>query len=120
MKYSLTIAIPTYNRAAYLENQLCEILRQLKEYDDIEILISDNCSTDQTESVVRNHKQSFINYYKQSQNLGLDVNVLSCYEKAKGKYIWFLSDDDTIFDDAISRVYNFISVHDFSVLTFSF
>ena len=120
LKYSLTIAIPTYNRAGYLENQLVELLKQIKEYDDIEILISDNFSTDETESIVKKYNQSFINYYKQNQNLGIDGNVISCYENAKGKYIWFLSDDDIVFDDSVQRVYDFISKHEFSVLAFSF
>jgi glycosyltransferase involved in cell wall biosynthesis len=120
LKYILTIAIPTYNRAQYLNIQLSNLIKQVNSYSDIEILVSDNCSNDVTESVVENYNYSFINYYKQIENIGLDGNVLSCYENAKGKYIWYLSDDDVVFEDSVQRVYDFISKHEFSVLAFSF
>ncbi len=120
MKYILTIAIPTYNRAQYLNIQLSNLIKQVNSYSDIEVLVSDNGSNDDTESVVENYNYSFINYYKQVENIGLDGNVLSCYENAKGKYVWYLSDDDIVFEDSVQRVYDFISKHEFSVLAFSF
>ena len=120
MKYILTIAIPTYNRAQYLNIQLDNLIKQVNSYSDIEVLVSDNCSNDDTELIVKNYNYSFINYYKQIKNIGLDGNVLSCYENAKGKYIWYLSDDDVVFEDSVQRVYDFISKNEFSVLAFSF
>jgi len=120
--YLLTIAIPTYNRAIYLNNQLKSLIKQVEDFTDIEILICDNCSTDNTKYIVENYIKFNKNviYFRQEQNIGLDGNVLSCYENANGKYVWYLSDDDIIFDDAIHRVYEFISKHTFSVLAFSF
>ena len=69
MNTLVTIAIPTYNRADnYLKQALSSALVQT--YRNIEIIVSDNCSTDNTESVVKNFKDSRIRYFKQKKNIG--------------------------------------------------
>jgi glycosyltransferase involved in cell wall biosynthesis len=122
MTYLLTIAIPTYNRAIFLAKQLERLKNQIQNHGNVEILICDNCSSDNTKLIAQSFKQfsSNVTYIQQERNIGLDGNILSCYENAKGKYIWFLSDDDIIFDDAVSRVCDFISSQEFSVAAFSF
>lgn len=94
----LTIGIPTYNRGHLLQKQLKILKRELCDidYDQVEIIIADNCSTDKTKILFREvdfglHKCAYICHKK---NLGFDKNILFLYMKAKGKYVWFLSDDD--------------------------
>lgn len=92
----LTIAIPTYNRAKFLKELIENILSE-STTDFIEILISDNNSDDDTKEVVasfHDRETYSINYYKNEINIGFDGNILNCYNKAKGRFIWFLSDDD--------------------------
>lgn len=73
----LTIAIPTYNSSKYLKETLEKTIIQCEKNNEIEILVSDNCSTDDTESVVKDfiNKEINIRYLKNSQNVGLDKNV---------------------------------------------
>jgi glycosyltransferase involved in cell wall biosynthesis len=95
----VTIAIPTYNRAGKtLPATLRSALDQT--YPNTEIIVSDNCSTDDTESVVRQFGSS-IEYVRQSQNLGLNGNLNQCIERASGDYVLLLHDDDLIDPDFV-------------------
>jgi glycosyltransferase involved in cell wall biosynthesis len=65
----VTIAMPTYNRAdGFLKQALQSAVSQT--YANIEIIVSDNCSTDNTESVVKEMKDPRIRYFKHSENMG--------------------------------------------------
>lgn len=107
----LTIAIPTYNRAAYLEKQLVRLRGQNDER--IKILVSDNGSDDNTAEVVNRYNKHMDNlcYLRNAENLGFDRNVLKLYISAQSEYIWFLSDDDLILDGAICNVLKFLSAY---------
>lgn len=96
----VTIAIPTYNRAdKFLRETLTCALNQT--YNNIEILVSDNCSTDNTEEVVRSFDDPRLVYYKQEENLGSYGNMNFLLEKAKGDYFHMYHDDDRIDKDFI-------------------
>ncbi len=106
MQPVLTIAIPTYNRKDKLEMCLQHILEETKNSDAIEILVSDNCSTDGTEEFMREFivRHSEINYWRNSENLGADRNFLNCYERAIGDYILLLGDDDMLLPGSIEQI----------------
>ena len=120
----LTIAIPTYNRGTLIERQLKSIFSFLpNQGEEIEILVCDNASTDNTESIVDKFQATNRNltYFRQESNTGFDGNVYACYEKAQGTFVWFLSDDDQLAPDAIKIVLDQIKLrNDASVVTFSF
>ncbi|MDF0652881.1 MAG: glycosyltransferase family 2 protein [Nitrospira sp.] len=97
----ISIGIPTYNRAnTYLRCALRSAVNQT--YKNIEIIVSDNCSLDNTESVVKEFDDPRIRYYRQKENIGPVNNRNFCLERAQGKYFVLLSDDDQIDDDFIS------------------
>lgn len=96
----VTIAIPTYNRAAYyLPQALKSALSQT--YSNIEIIVSDNCSTDNTVTVVKSFNDKRIRYMKQPRNVGLHKNCNFCLEQANGVFFLMLHDDDLIDDDFV-------------------
>ena len=96
----VTIAIPTYNRAdRYLGEALESAVRQT--YDSIEIIVADNCSTDNTEIVVKGFNDPRIRYFKHSENMGPDPNWNFCLKQAKGAYFLLLQDDDLIDNDFV-------------------
>lgn len=102
----LSITIPTWNRAEILEKALSQLLPQLINYTkEIELIVSDNCSTDKTNSVIESQKEKFkqINFihFKQSSNTGYYGNFRKCKELANGKYFWLLSDNEFINDGLI-------------------
>ena len=96
----VTIAIPTYNRAdTYLPQAVLSAVNQT--YANIEILISDNCSTDNTEAVVKDFKDSRIQYVKHSKNIGPFHNANFCVKEACGDYFVMLQDDDLLDPDMV-------------------
>lgn len=98
----VTVAIPTFNRAAYLKAALQSVVEQ--DYQNIEILISDNCSTDNTESVVKAFSDPRISYHRQEKNIGMVGNWNYCLEKAKGVFFMLLSDDDILERQAVTNL----------------
>lgn len=96
----VSIAIPTYNRAnGYLRETIQASLAQT--YPEIEIVISDNCSSDNTEDFVKSFGDPRIRYYRQSENIGMLNNFNFCIEQAHGAYFLLLPDDDLIDNDFI-------------------
>ncbi|WP_215233970.1 glycosyltransferase family 2 protein [Dyadobacter linearis] len=98
----LNIVIPTYNRADFLIRNL-EILEEIivrgKFTDEISIIVSENCSPDDTFKLVtayKGHSQLQIELFRQTENIGLKANVLFVLGKAKAEYVMFLGDDDYI------------------------
>lgn len=96
----VTIAIPTYNRAnSYLEDALQRAFGQ--SYNNIEVLISDNCSTDRTPEIIESFTDPRMRYYRQDKNLGQIPNMNFLVEQAKGDYFLMYHDDDQIEKDFI-------------------
>ncbi|MFW6323881.1 MAG: glycosyltransferase family 2 protein [Desulfovibrionales bacterium] len=96
----VTVAIPTYNRGdGYLSTAVCSATSQT--YGNIEIIISDNCSDDDTESVVRGFKDERILYIRHERNIGPNSNFNFCLKQARGDYFLLLHDDDLIDPDFV-------------------
>jgi glycosyltransferase involved in cell wall biosynthesis len=88
----VSVIIPTYNRAHLLTQAIDSVLNQT--FTDFELIIVDNYSGDNTESVVKSYKDKRIRYFK-NQNRGLiGVNRNYGIQESKGEYISFLDDDD--------------------------
>jgi glycosyltransferase involved in cell wall biosynthesis len=96
----VTIAIPTYSRAeSYLPQALESALNQT--YPNLEIIVSDNGSTDNTQAFVTGIGDPRLRYFRHDVNIGSNPNHNFCVEQAKGKYLLILHDDDLIDDDFI-------------------
>jgi len=105
----LSIAIPTYNRSYFLDNNLKQLL---KEYNNnFEIIIQDNASTDNTEEIVEKYIKSGlpIIYERNLTNLGWTKNFEICFKKAKTKYMILLGDDDIIVNGGVDIILNNIN-----------
>lgn len=110
----LTIGIPTYNRKECLRNCLLALMPQVKNYTEkITVLVSDNASTEDNYEVINEFlKNGFeIEYFKHSENLGMDGNFISIYEKAQTKYVWQLSDDDILVENGLRRVMDILMTY---------
>lgn len=91
-----SITVMTYNRSSTLREALDSLLPQAAARSDVEVVISDNASTDDTPAVARDYCQRFpcLRYTRNDTNVGFDGNVVACIEKAAGQYTIFFSDDD--------------------------
>lgn len=92
---SLSVCIPTYNRESFLAESL-ELLISRIGYRGIPIYISDNCSTDNTEKVVKQFQKNYpyISYEKNYVNLGYEKNFEKVLKMSNTKYKWVMGDDD--------------------------
>jgi len=107
----VSLGIPTYKRPHRLQNLLERLQTQLKtESPYFEIVVSDNCSQDDTPSVINNFQSKIpIKHFCNTTNIGSNKNVLSLIEKSTGDYLWIVPDDDDfVYDDSIQQVYQAI------------
>ncbi len=105
--YRLTIAIPTFNRAQYLRRCLESVIDAAGGLlVEIELLISDNGSTDETPEVIEEVCEAgiLIRYHHYEENRGPDWNILNCYTLAQGQYVWIVGDDDVLLQGSIGAV----------------
>ena len=116
MNKLLTIAIPTFNRAKLLDKQLAWLAEAIKGFEaDCEILVSDNCSTDNTQDVVKKWQSTLshitFNYNKNPENIGVLKNITYCLNAATTQYVWTIGDDDPIQEKAVTYVLTKIKEH---------
>lgn len=107
----LSICIPTFNRANHLQNCLSSLVQcGIGNNNEIEICVSDNCSTDST-SVVINQAQNFlrINRNINKSNIGAACNIIEVVKMAKGDFVWIIGDDDLLLPGACERIIDLIS-----------
>ena len=96
----VTIGIPTYNRAdSYLRNAIERSLQQT--YQNVEVIVSDNCSTDHTPKLIESLKDPRLHYYRQESNIGANNNYNFCLAQAKGDYFLLFHDDDMLDKDFV-------------------
>jgi len=108
-KVILSICIPTYNRAEYIGEAIESILQQITPdiKDKVEICISDNASTDNTEKIVKKYQEKNICkiiYHKNEKNIGADRNFLKVIEIANGEYCWWLVSIDKLIPRSIDKI----------------
>ena len=107
----LSICIPTYNRAEYLKQALSSIVNNGSFCDDVEVVISDNCSTDNTEEICNDFIKRYpnIKYYKQQKPTYIaDQNFIDVLSLATGKYIKLHNDTSFIKDKMLLKIINII------------
>lgn len=90
----LTIGMPVYNGELFLRQALDSLLAQT--FRDFELLISDNASTDCTPEILREYaaRDTRVRLARQSQNIGIMLNVTWVVENARGRYFMLVGDDD--------------------------
>lgn len=93
-KPTVSIGLPVYNGGNYLIEAIDSILSQT--YTDYELIISDNASTDKTESICKLYAESDprIKYYRNDENIGASANFRKVFELSTGKYFKWMGHDD--------------------------
>jgi len=99
----VSIGLPVYNGARYLEQALQSILNQT--FRNFELIISDNASTDATESICRRYADvdNRIRYYRNERNLGAAANYNLVIHLARGRYFRHAAHDDVLAPTNIER-----------------
>lgn len=100
----VSICIPTFNGEKYLEEALKSVLEQT--YKNIEVIFSDDSSTDRTLSIIKDFKQgvSFPVLIINHKPAGIGANWNNCISNARGEYVKFLFQDDILFPTCIEEL----------------
>jgi abequosyltransferase len=125
---ALTIAFPTYNRAALLDRQLAWVSRALVGLErQCDIFISDNASLDDTPRVIDRWRTALfdrgasVRVHRHAQNVGAIRNIAFCIASARAGHVWTVGDDDVIDDSALGYVLTQVQQHpDLALLTLNF
>lgn len=108
----LSICIVTYNRAAYLDRTLRQLVAASLPFS-CEIIVNDNCSTDDTSAVMARllAEYPFIRYFRQTHNVGASANLQAAYRHARGEYCVYLADDDQLIPEGLTDVIAYMDRH---------
>lgn len=103
----VSIGVPVYNSQETILRALSSLLKQ--SYKNIEIIVSDNLSSDNTTSIIKllSESDKRINHYIQKKNIGQMPNFQFVLEKSKGEYFFWCSGDDYWDDSFIEKGINF-------------
>ncbi len=107
----VTVAVPTWNRPDGLVRAVESVLSQ--DYPWLEVLISDNGSTDETPEVCRRLAEADgrICWFRQERNLGPIPNFSFLLSQASGSYFMWVADDDTLEPDVLGKYVSFLDHH---------
>jgi glycosyltransferase involved in cell wall biosynthesis len=106
---TISICIPTFNRARYLPAALASALRQTRA--DFEIIVSDDASSDDTPSAVAAFDDPRIRYVRSRRRAGIASNRNCCLELARGRYIAWLDSDDMLHSEMLARQSAVLDTH---------
>ena len=100
----ITVGVPTFNRATYLEQCIASIRQQT--YENIDILIADNASTDETHDLLKRLTavDPRIRVIRHETNVGMVRNFNAVLRAALGEYFLLVSDDDLLSPQAVERL----------------
>lgn len=108
----LSICIPTYNRELKLRRSLTAWRNAINYYgqDDVELIVSDNCSTDNTPIILQEFECiPNLRHYRNEENIGFNKNMFLLVEKyAKGVFCWVIGDDDYVDKNCLSIIKNLL------------
>ena len=88
----ISVVMPSYNHAKYIKKAVDSVLAQ--DFDDFELLISDDASPDSSWQVISSFNDPRIRSFRQKQNLGPVGNLVFLIKEARGNYIALLNSDD--------------------------
>lgn len=106
----VSFCIPVFNQLELVKRCVASI--SAFKGNEIEIIVNDDCSTDDLLELVVSFNDSRIKYFRNKQNLGHDLNILESFKKAKGKYVFLLRSRDYIVSNAIPNLVETLSNSD--------
>ncbi len=105
----VSVVIPSYNSAAYLGETIESVLAQ--QYDDYELIVCDNASSDGTSAVIASKKHPRLDHRRFEEYVGQAANWNRCLDLARGEYVVLLHADDMIAPLFLSRAARILDDH---------
>jgi glycosyltransferase involved in cell wall biosynthesis len=108
---TVSVCIPTYNHGRFIGDSLSSAMRQT--YDDLEIVVIDNASQDDTQEIVARMAadDSRVRYVRHATNVGMIGNMNACIEHSRGTYLKLLCADDVLEPDCVAQMAAVLDQH---------
>lgn len=106
----ISVIMTAYNEEKYITEAIESILAQT--YENFELIIVDDGSTDSTPTIIKQFKDSRIRYYQLSENRGVGAAHAYAIERAVGKFIAIADADDIHYPERLARQYNYLKEHE--------
>lgn len=118
MKELISVIMPTYNRGYIISIAIESILKQT--YKNLELIIIDDCSTDNTEEIISRYNDNRLKYIRLNEKKGSNYARNVGIEESKGDYITFQDSDDYSFPERIEIEYNTLKAENVDLVFSSF
>lgn len=105
----LSICLTVYNQIELVEYNISQILKY--KGNDIEIVVSDDCSTDDIKGMLDSFNDNRIKYFRTNQNKSHDGNILNALRNCSGEYVYLFRSKDIILPEKIKEIINTISLN---------
>ncbi|MBS0016773.1 MAG: glycosyltransferase family 2 protein, partial [Arthrospira sp. SH-MAG29] len=114
----VSIGLPVYNGENFIQETLDCLLSQT--FDDFELIICDNASTDRTEEICRDYaaRDKRIRYYRHPENLGAAKNYNRTFELSTAEYFKWAAHDDLYAPEFLERCVEALDTHPSTVLCY--
>jgi len=112
MKELVSIIMPTYNCGRFIRESIGSVLAQT--YQEWELIIVDDLSTDDTDAIVRSYEDKRIRYMRNESNMGAALTRNRALCAAKGRYIAFLDADDIWTPDKLEKQIAFMQANNYT------
>ncbi|TPH18955.1 glycosyltransferase family 2 protein [Litorilituus lipolyticus] len=108
----VTVCVVTYNQEEYIEKCLQSIIEQKTEFD-FEVIVSDDCSTDNTRDIIKDFASNHSNIKPilRDENIGALENFVDTHARANGQYICHMDGDDYWLQSKLQRQVDFLDKH---------
>lgn len=123
MTYKISVIVPIYNQEKYLEKAIESVINQTIGFQNIELILVDDCSTDNSQNIIKKYAEKYCNIYaifleKNSGNAATPRN--KGIKKSSAKYIMFLDPDDEFISDFCEKMYKEIHETDVDLVKCNF
>lgn len=108
----VSIIMPSYNTASFISESIQSVLAQ--SYKDWELIIVDDCSTDNSMEVIRSFNEPRLKLLQNKKNSGAAISRNYALREAKGKWIAFLDSDDTWVPEKLEKQIKFMEEHNYA------
>lgn len=105
----VSVCISTYNRSHRLRDAIDSVLGQT--FGDFELIVSDDCSPDDTAAVVTRYRDPRLRYHRHERNQGLVANYNRCLRLAGGEYVGIFDDDDLYVPTTLAATVEALDAH---------
>ncbi len=99
MNPQISVIIPMYNDEKFIQTCMDSILNQT--FKNFEVIIVDDCSTDNSTELLQKYKDSRVKIYRRSRNLGESASRNLGLDLSAGKYVFFMDHDDAILENTL-------------------